>query len=426
MMNKQTFHYHRPIKRQHHHLGWGIINLLGLILIPLGLLLLESHSTSDVILYVKQTKTSLPPLTQEVAPVAKAFLLADNQTGQIVYQKNRQERLQIASISKIIPAYLICRAIQSGKLNLEDPIKISPAVAKLSNEAGLSNVKLQINETYSVKDLLAATLLSSANAGVMALAQAVSPLPEFNQAEHEFLNQLGIKDFVIVNVNGLPNNMLGSLRNPQTSLNAENEMSATAVGMVATKLIRDFPQILSITEKLTDQFKAGTSQQQTLENTNKLVAGAQLALPQLQALGLKTGTNDYGYSFVGTFKNEGKLLTTVILNANSDNARFLNTRQLFQQFQKQYHLITLTPQTNSNLKEIHEMFSQQFNLKPKKIQSLKLWVPRSVKAADFHFNFNFDYNYFSQNKKPGLIVRLALNPNQIQFLNGRLPSLNLR
>ena len=132
MMNKQKLHYHRPIKRQHHHKGWGRIVLLGLVLIPLGLLL-GSHPTSDVILYVKQKKTSLPPLTQEVAPVAKAFLLVDNQTGQIVYQKNRQERLQIASISKIIPAYLICRAIQSGKLNLHDQIKISPAVVKLIN-----------------------------------------------------------------------------------------------------------------------------------------------------------------------------------------------------------------------------------------------------------------------------------------------------
>lgn len=426
MTNKTPVSRPRRPQRRKTKFHWWLCNLLVVILTPWLLFHVERQETADVIFQVKQNQKSFPPVTQKAAVSAQAFVLVDNQTGQIIYQKNPQQRLPIASISKIIPAYLIYEALKSGQIKLTDRIRVAPDLANLSTMAGLSNVKLQPQQSYTVQDLLAATLLSSANAGVMALARAVAPLPEFNQKEHNFLRQLGITDFVIVNVNGLPNEMLGNLRNPRTPVKAENEMSATAVGIVAAKLVRDFPQILALTQKATATFKAGSAEAQRLVNTNELVAGNSLAQPHQKVLGLKTGTNEFGYSFVGTFKAAGQLFTTVILNAESDASRFLASSRLFQKFQQQYHQITFDLSTNPNLKLIQQNFNQQFNLQASQLKPVTIWAPRTVKAADFHFAVAFDQEYFAQNKKPGLILHLATNSTAPQFLPGQNPALYLR
>ncbi|BDR57800.1 cytochrome c553 [Xylocopilactobacillus apicola] len=395
-------------------------------MIPLVLIAFEIRPTADRSFQIKQTNKQIPSITESADLNAQAFILTDSQTGQIIYEKNIQQSLPIASISKIIPVYLIYQALKEGKIKLTDQVKIRPEIADLSTVSGLSNVKLNANSTYSVEDLLYATLLSSANAGVMALSEHLAPLDQINQAEQDFLKSLKIEDFLIVNVNGLPNDMLGSLRNPGTAVDADNKMSASAVSQVAAKLVTDFPAVLDVSKNSTYKFKAGTAEAQDLKSTNQLLPGGNFADPKLEVVGLKTGTNDDGYSFVATLKKDQRLMTAVILNAPSDQARFGQTRDFLRRFQQNYHLITINSDTNPNVKKAANLFKNQYDLKSVESKDLTLWVPNEVKAEDFHFKLEFDRAYFQQTKKPGLTLTLDLPENSAKFMTDSPLVLNLR
>lgn len=399
--------------------GWFFIDLVGIILIPLLFLIFEINTVSSPVFQIKQTGTKVNSLKETVNLPAQAFILTDIQTGQVIYEKNYQQRLSIASISKIIPVYLIYQALESGKISLTDQVKIDPKIANLSTIPGLSNVTLNANSTYSVKELLSATLINSANAGIMALSQHLAPLPTINQKEEEFLKKLKINDFVIVNVNGLPNDMLGDLRNPNTNVNAENEMSAESVAKVATKLIKDFPQVLQITENSTYIFKEGTSESQQLKSTNKMLPGELYSDSSLDVVGLKTGTSDEGYSFLSTVKFQNRLLTTVILNATSDEERFVQTKTYLKKFMESHHLVEVNLNTNRNVRKAGEMFKKEYHLKNVKGSTLALWVPKNIQANDFYFKIEFDRQYFMQTKKPGLTLTLKLNSSNSEFLTSQ-------
>lgn len=309
---------------------------------------------------------------------------------------------------------------------MDDQVKVDPKVAALSTQAGLSNVKLSASSTYSVQDLIYATLLSSANAGIMALSEHLAPLPEINQREQSFLKNLGINDFVIVNVNGLPNDMLGSLQNPETDMKADNQMSAASVATVAAKLVNDFPEVLKVSEQYNYTFKSGTAEEQKLENTNLLVKGGALADPNLEIVGLKTGTNDQGYSFVGTMKEGDNLITSVVLNSNSNESRFQQTKDYLQQFKQNYHLVRIDPNTNKNVKRACLTFKNQYDRSNVITNKINLWVPKDLTADDFHFKVDFDRDYFAKTKKPGLVLTLDLKAKTVQFLKTQDLKLYLR
>lgn len=415
----------RP-KRKKHSLWIFCLDLFGILLIPALFLVFEVDQLDDPIFIVKQVKHEIPSLSQNVDLDGQAFVLVDSQTNQIIYQKNIQQSLPIASISKIIPTYLIYEALKRGELHLDDQVTVTPEIAQLSTEAGLSNVKLNVGSTYSVQDLLYATILSSANAGVMALANKLAPLEVVNDREQQLLQKFGLHDFKIVNVNGLPNEMLGNLRNPKTQTNAENMLSAAGVGIVAAKLVNDYPDVLEISKASSYIFKNGTNEAQEIKNTNELLPGLTYNDPNLEVVGLKTGTNDFGYSFVGTLKTDDHLITTVILNSSSDSARFMQTRDFLHRFKEDYHLVTINLNTNENVKKAAINFQKQYHLEKVHSTDLTLWVPKNVQANDFNFNLNYDLEYFDKTKKPGLSLTLDLPNEKLQFLQTANLSIKLR
>lgn len=103
---------------------------------------------------------------------ASAALVMDAKTGQIIYQKNTDKVLPVASITKLLTVAVIENEIKENKLNWNSKVKINKTLAKLSTSSELSNVELKKGSSYTVKNLVHASLISSADAATLALTTA--------------------------------------------------------------------------------------------------------------------------------------------------------------------------------------------------------------------------------------------------------------
>lgn len=137
---------------------------------------------------------------------AKAAVAIEPTTGKILYAKNASSVLPIASMTKMLSIELVLDAIKSGKINWDDKVTLNNAIWELSQNRDLSNVPLRRDGSYSVRELYDASLIYSANAAMMLLAEKVAGSQEkFVSQMTAKLNSWGITDAKIVNVTGLNN-----------------------------------------------------------------------------------------------------------------------------------------------------------------------------------------------------------------------------
>lgn len=273
-------------------------------------------------------------LTLLASPVhADDFRLAANQgiaiernSGKILFEKDADKEVPIASITTILTAYLVYEAADKGEFKLTDKVNISDYAYAMSTSAEVSNVPLDARR-YSVQQLLEASLIASANGSTIALAEKVAG------SEHAFVDRMraklrewGINQAKIVNATGLNNALLGENIYPGSKEDEENTMSARDVAIVAWHLVMDYPQVLKITEKPYSNFN-GTQ----LQTFNYMLQGQ----PRVRSgvTGLKTGTSELGgSSFVSTATAQGMDIITVVLGAEGADediyARFIATTRL--------------------------------------------------------------------------------------------------
>ncbi|TYC50985.1 D-alanyl-D-alanine carboxypeptidase [Weissella muntiaci] len=242
---------------------------------------------------------------------SQAGITIDAQTGQVIASKNDQERLPIASISKLIVIYLVEQAIKDGKLTADQPVKVSAQIASFSQDASVANVTLSTDRTYTVHELETAALLPSANGAAMALAELVAGSQNaYYQTANQLLDSWGIKDSHWVSASGLKGSYLTAFDSNQDG-DAENKLSAREVAIISQKLLLDYPDILSITQQKTASFPGIDGNMTTISNTDEL-----LGVSKYNLQGLKTGhTENNGVNFVGYAHVNGRAVITVTLNA---------------------------------------------------------------------------------------------------------------
>ena len=132
---------------------------------------------------------------------AKSAILLEANTNQIIFSKNEQERLPIASMTKMMSLAVIFDAIKSGKLDLSSKTQISNAAAS----TGGSQAFLDENKSYVVEDLIKTVIIASANDSTVALSEAVSGSErEFVKLMNEKAQNLGLKNTHFSNSTGLP------------------------------------------------------------------------------------------------------------------------------------------------------------------------------------------------------------------------------
>ncbi|MGG5315337.1 serine hydrolase [Enterococcus sp. AZ072] len=263
---------------------------------------------------------------------AEAAFAIDADSGKIFYDQNGSTPLAIASVTKMITAYLVLDAVKQQRTTWDAQVPISDYAAENSTNPELSNVPLNKDQTYSVKELYDAAIIESGNAAAIALAEFLAG------SEHAFVDQMrqlvtswGITDAILVNASGLNNYFLGDRRYPDTGEEDENMMSARSVAIVARRLIKDHPEYLETSKVANAQFAAGTESPVEMENSNSMLPG--LANAKEGVDGLKTGTTEKaGACFAGTMERDGRRVITVVLNASNEvrdrNARFAETSRL--------------------------------------------------------------------------------------------------
>ena len=284
--------------------------------------------------------TAIPTVSaQDFDVAAKHAIAVEATTGKILYEKDANQPVEIASITKLVTVYLVYEALEQGTISLSTPVDISDYPYKLTTNSEASNVPMEARN-YTVEQLLEATMVSSANSAAIALAEKIAGSEkDFVDKMRAKLLEWGIQDATIVNTTGLNNETLGDNIYPGSKKDDENKLSAYDVAIVARNLIRDYPQVLEITKKPTSTF-AGLE----IHSTNYMLEGMPAYRGGVD--GLKTGTTDKaGDSFVGTTVEKGMRIITVVLNADQQDtnpyARFTATSALLDYISANFALKTV-------------------------------------------------------------------------------------
>ena len=251
------------------------------------------------LLFISNVKS----LDMEVS--AKSAILIDQNTGTVLYQKNENERLPMASMTKIMSLILIMEQINEGNISYDTKVEISSEASSM----GGSQIFLQTGDVYKVKELLKSIAMASANDAVVALAEKTyGSKEEFVNKMNEKAKKLGLKNTSFVNVHGL---------------DAENHYSsAYDMAMMAKELLK-YEEILQYTSVYEEYLQKSDGSKIWLVNTNKLVR----FYPGVD--GLKTGyTDKAGYCLTATAKKNNLRLISVVMGEESIEKRSQDTVKL--------------------------------------------------------------------------------------------------
>lgn len=314
---------------------------------------------------------TLPQLDLE----AKSAIAIDAKTGQIIYAKDNKQTYPVASMSKLLTAYILLQAIHEGKITWET--KVTPTVTEvdISNNTELTNVPLKEGHSYTIRQLYQAMLVGSANAATMLIGNAISGTQtKFIDKMRETAKSLGITDAKIYSANGLTAKYLGDEIYPNTDENAENEFSVRDMAIISQKLIKEYPEILETTKLIKIDFN-DNGEITTVNNTNELLQDDS----HLEVDGLKTGTSDAaGYCFASTTNKDGHRIITVIAGAKDNDARFDQTKNLLNYIYNNYDYLAIS--TDRALRQnVKVKYGKQGSVPATIGNNLSLWVPKNTK-----------------------------------------------
>jgi serine-type D-Ala-D-Ala carboxypeptidase (penicillin-binding protein 5/6) len=234
----------------------------------------------------------------DLAPEAKSGILIERDTGKVMYEKQANEKLPPASMTKIMTLLLIMEELEKGSLKKDDVIRISENAASM----GGSQIFLEAGEEMTVNDLLKGIAIASANDASVALAERIAGSEEeFVNRMNDKVKELGLENTHFQNTTGLP---------------AENHYStAHDMAMMAKELL-SHESITEYTSIYEDYLRKGSEDEFWLVNTNKLVR----FYPGVD--GLTTGfTNEAKYCLTATAKKNDMRVIAVVMGVDTPKER---------------------------------------------------------------------------------------------------------
>lgn len=277
-------------------------------------------------LFATRTVSAVEPISVS----AEAAFVMDNGTNKVLLDQNGNEPLYIASMTKLLPIYLINQAVEEGTISWDTAVPISDYAKAISQNYELSNVPLRQDFDYTVKDLYEAMVIYSANGATIAVSELLAGSePAFVDLMKKQLDEWGIEGYSLYNVTGLPNKYASELGNlyPDTPINEENKLSARGVATVADHLLDDYPEVLETAKIQEKIFMEGSGDEVRMTTYNLMLPDQLYARPAVD--GLKTGTTDAsGASFTGTALENDMRVITVIIGAEDNLMRFGETGRL--------------------------------------------------------------------------------------------------
>jgi len=255
-------------------------------------------------------------LAEELARESKSAILMEISTGRILYDENSHEQLAPASMTKMMPMYLVLEAIADGRLDWDQELHVSEHAASL----GGAQVYLEPGEVMTVRDLFKSVAIASANDSVTALGEAVSGSEAaFVELMNERAQDFGMENTVFKNPTGL----------------TEDGHITTAYDMalLSIRLVSDFPEVLEYTSLYESYIREDSESPFWLVNTNKLVRFVD------GVDGLKTGyTRDAGFCLSATAQRGGMRVVAVVMGAPRSDVRNREIAQLMEHAFANYEL----------------------------------------------------------------------------------------
>ena len=252
---------------------------------------------SAMVLTIARAQT-IPPPPQ--VPV-RAYVLMDQQSGNLLANAKGDERMEPASITKLMTGYVIYKALKSGKIRSDDKVTISEKAWKTPG----SKMFVKLGTQVSVDDLLMGMVMQSGNDATVALAEHVAGSEEtFAKLMNQEAERLGLKNSHFTNAPGLPD--------------ANHYMTARDIAVLTRAVIQDFPEHYA--RYSVRSFKYNNIEQQ---NRNRLL------LTDSSVDGVKTGhTESAGYCLVSSAKRNDTRLIGVVLGADKEKDRFAASQAL--------------------------------------------------------------------------------------------------
>lgn len=233
---------------------------------------------------------------------AKSAILMEESTGNILYESNPDERLAIASVTKVMTMLLIMEAVDSGKISLDDMVTVSENAMSY----GGSTMFLETGEQLTVNDMLKGIAVASANDGCVAMAEHLAGSESaFVDMMNEKAKELGMENTHFMNTNGLDED--------------DHYSSARDVAIMSRELMKH-ETIFNYTSIWMDTLRGGKFQ---LANTNKLIRFYD------GANGLKTGSTSKALCCLSAAaKRNDMQLIAVVLGAPTSAERFASAKSL--------------------------------------------------------------------------------------------------
>ena len=301
-------------------------------------------------------------LALDLASNAKSAIIMEPTTGKVIFEKNSNERLEPASMTKIMTLLLIFEAIDNGKISLDDMVTISKRAADM----GGSQMFLEAGSNIRLEEIIKGVSIASANDGAIALAEYIGGSVEnFVDMMNKKAEDLGLSNTHFINPHGL---------------HADNHYSsAYDMAIMASNLI-NHEKILNYTSIYEDYFNKPDGSRTWLVNTNKLVRFFK------GVDGLKTGyTKEAGYCLTATAKKNNVRYITVVMGEPSSDIRSSETTNMLNYAFNSFKLNTILDK-NQELGNIYIDKSKQKTAKIVVKNPVTELISKEKEAPSYTYN----------------------------------------
>ena len=245
-------------------------------------------------------------LSVNLIPNAVSGVLMEAETGKIIFSKDMNKKVAIASMTKMVAQIIILEKVEEGKIKWGDVVTVSKNAADM----GGSQIYISEGEKITIEDLMKGISMASGNDATVAMAEVISGTEaKFVELMNKKVKELGLKNTQFKNCTGLDED--------------GHYSSAYDMAVIARELVVNHPEILKFSSVYEDYLREDTENKFWLVNTNKLVRFYE------GADGLKTGhTDNAGYCLAATAKKNGLRLIGIVLGEGNATVRNNETMEL--------------------------------------------------------------------------------------------------
>ncbi|MBA4143122.1 MAG: D-alanyl-D-alanine carboxypeptidase [Nitrosospira sp.] len=253
---------------------------------------------------------------QSLSVAAKSYILTDFQSGQTLIGENVHERIEPASLTKLMGAYVVFSALYQKRVTLTQNVPVSERAWRAEG----SRMFIEPNKAVTIDELMRGLIVQSGNDASIALAEAIAGSESaFVQIMNKEASRLGMRNTRFANSTGLPH--------------PEHYSTAYDLALLAAAIIRDFPEYYPLYS-----LREYTHNKITQANRNRLL----WLDPNVD--GLKTGhTEAAGYCLITSGRRSDRRLISVVIGTASDTARTLESQRLLNYGFQFYDTVRLYP-----------------------------------------------------------------------------------